>query len=85
MESQVPDILTGVIVVHQENLEIGRRSQFFHRAGIINAEIMFVNTEIDLFEQLAILVSSWNPDILVGYEVINFCKRNESFNEAIFA
>lgn len=66
LESQVPDVVTGVIVVNQET---GEKCQFFNRAGIVDVKVVSVDSEVALFQQFVLLVSTWNPDILVGYEV----------------
>lgn len=74
VESQTPDLITGVIVVHSETGETaGQSNKFFNRAGIVGVEFIPVENEMDLFQHLAVIVSQWNPDILVGYEV---CSSN---------
>lgn len=70
IESPTPEILTGAIVIDSD-AESNRNSKFFKRAGIDGVDIVLVRSEVDLFRQLVQLVSTWNPDILVGYEVSN--------------
>lgn len=69
LESQIPEVVTGIIVVNQESLEPGQKCEFFNRAGIVDANVLSVDSEVALFQQFVLLVSTWNPDILVGYEV----------------
>lgn len=79
LDSPTPDMVTGVIVVDpEETPESNQKSKFFSRAGIVNVEVLSVSSEAALFEQLRELVSFWDPDILVGYEVssIIYCKKS---------
>ncbi len=68
IESTTPEILTGVIAVDPE---VGSKQdkKFFKRAGIVGLDVVSVSSEVGLFQQLVQLVGTWNPDILVGYEV----------------
>lgn len=68
IESTTPEILTGVIVVDPEaGSKQDRKS--FKRAGIVGLDVVSVSSEVGLFQQFVQLVGTWNPDILVGYEV----------------
>ena len=50
--------------------------------GIIDIDMLEVKTvtnELALFRQIVLLVSTWNPDILLGYEVKCFLKNDFDF------
>ncbi|XP_059350922.1 DNA polymerase zeta catalytic subunit-like isoform X2 [Daphnia carinata] len=70
LHSPTPDMVTGVIVIDPEKTpESNQKSKFFRRSGIVNVEFLSVGSEAALFEQLRELVSFWDPDIVVGYEI----------------
>lgn len=67
LDSSIPAMVTGAIVVDDEE---GRKSNLFRSTGVVNIDALPVTSEVALYREFVKLVNYWNPDILVGYEVI---------------
>lgn len=73
IESQTANAVTGVILVESSNSEDMRNS--LSQYGIVDIDMLEVETVVNesaLFRHIVLLVTTWNPDILLGYEVTFF-------------
>lgn len=66
--SPTPRCSTGIIYLQDESAENRR---LLHRSGALldHLQLIPVADEVSIFRQLAQLFVTWNPDILVGYEI----------------
>lgn len=79
MESESANSVTGVILVESSNSEDLQNS--LSQYGIVDIDKLEVKTVADesaLFRHIVLLVTFWNPDILIGYEVNGGKKENDS-------
>ena len=68
VESDVPDAVNGAIIVQSNQRRPS--SNLFTRSGIFtDMELLFVDSEEQLFCEWINLIQRWDPDILIGYEV----------------
>ena len=74
VDSAIPESMTVVILIDDVSPAANGNKNIFCRTGVVNVELTVVENELSLFREVFKLIRSSDPDILLGYEVMIFCR-----------